>query len=89
MNFKKWLLQEKYNYQDVLRFARFAKIKEEELEAFEKKELVKGVNVEKEHQKDADLDVIKGSESKLLKIALAHLREDEKYYSKLAKIEKK
>ena len=89
MNFKQWLLAEKYNYKDVLRLANSAKISQEEIEKYDKDQLVKGINVEKEHQKDKDIDVIKGKESKLLKIALAHLREDEKYYSKLEKCEKK
>ena len=52
-------------------------------------QLIKGMKVEKEHSR------IKGSDTKvtrndgdILKIAVVHLREDPKYYSKLEKIEK-
>lgn len=88
MNFKQWLLAEKYDYKDVLRLAKEAKISKDEIESYDKIQLVKGINIEKEHQKDKDIDVVKDKESTILKIALAHLREDEKYYSKLEKIEK-
>jgi hypothetical protein len=37
--------------------------------------------------KDADINVIK-KESDILKIALAHLRENPKYYTLLKKVEK-
>lgn len=44
-----------------------------------------GVEVEKEHDK-GETDVVDGLED-LVKIAVAHLREDPKYYDKLEEIE--
>lgn len=85
MQFKKWLIYEsKYTSKDVKRLAKLAKI---DICNYDMKQLVQGINVEKEHMKDKDIDVIKNKEERILKIALAHLREDEKYYSKLKKIE--
>ena len=93
MNFKHWLFvtekkKSEFDFSDVLQLAKQAKISKKEIEKYSQEQLVLGINVEKEHMKDKDIDVIKGDESKILKIALAHLREDEKYYSKLKKIEK-
>jgi hypothetical protein len=47
-----------------------------------------GINVEKEHdgKMGKDTDVVK-KKSDIVKIAVAHLREDPEYYSKLKKIE--
>ena len=85
MQFQKWLIYEsKYTSRDVKRLAKMAKI---DINKYDMKQLVQGINVEKEHMKDKDIDVIKNKEERILKIALAHLREDEKYYSKLKKIE--
>ena len=85
MQFQKWLIYEsKYTSKDVKRLAKMAKI---DINKYDMKQLVQGINVEKEHMKDKDIDVIKNKEERILKIALAHLREDEKYYSKLKKIE--
>jgi hypothetical protein len=44
------------------------------------------VNVEKEHDKDKDTDVVK-KDADILKIAVAHLREKPNYYTKLKKVE--
>lgn len=54
------------------------------------KQLQKGFNVESEHtgKKGKDTKVAK-NDGDVLKIAVAHLREDPKYYTKLEKIEKK
>ncbi|MBU1082709.1 MAG: hypothetical protein KKB59_19645 [Spirochaetes bacterium] len=55
------------------------------MDKFEKKELEKGFEAEKEHNTGDELDVV-DSNIDLVKIALAHLEEDPKYYSKLEKI---
>jgi len=89
MNFKYWIINEsKYTFKDVLRLAKHAKISEDEIAKYDKDQITLGINVEKEHMKDKDIDVIKDVESRIIKIALAHLREDKKYYEKLKKIEK-
>jgi len=46
-----------------------------------------GLEVESEHDDSGPLDVV-GPTKDLAKIALAHLREDPKYYTKLRKMEK-
>lgn len=53
------------------------------------KELQMGMEVEKEHsgKMGKDTDVTGGDPIKVLKISVAHLREDPKYYTKLKKIE--
>jgi hypothetical protein len=48
--------------------------------------LINGINTEIEHKKSGkDIDVIGNHEEKMLKIAMAHLREDPHYYKKLKK----
>lgn len=61
-----------------------------DISKFDSKELMRGIEVEKEHdgKMGKDVDVVK-NKSDLLKIAIAHLREDPKYYTKLKTIEKK
>ena len=49
------------------------------------KELRMGFEAEKEHDDGSDVDVV-DSELDLVKITVAHLREDPKYYTKLKKI---
>lgn len=51
-------------------------------------QLKMGIKVEKEHDGKfgKDTDVVKSDED-IVKIAVAHLREDPKYYTKLKKIE--
>lgn len=49
-------------------------------------QLQMGIDVEKEHDDGSELDVVK-SKVDLVKIALAHLKEDPEYYTKLNKIE--
>lgn len=56
------------------------------LEKFDKKEVEMGIEVEREHDTDDELDVIK-SNIDLLKVAIAHLEEDPHYYTKLKKVE--
>lgn len=58
-----------------------------DISKFNQKELKMGFQVEKEHMKDADINVI-NKDSDILKIALAHLRENPKYYTLLKKVEK-
>ena len=47
-----------------------------------------GFNVELEHSRDPQTDVVYGDMTIPIKIAWAHLKEDPKYYEKLATIEK-
>ena len=70
MNFKNWL-----NEVNLSSIAHKAKI---DISCFDKKELKMGYEEEKEHK-----DVTGGDPVKTLKICIAHLREDPKYYSKL------
>lgn len=58
-----------------------------DISKYDPKQIQMGIKVEKEHMKDKDINVVK-SPSDLLKITLAHLREDPKYYTKLKKVEK-
>lgn len=54
------------------------------------KQLAMGMEVEKEHDNKMgkDTDVVPGhNKSTIMKIAVAHLREDPKYYTKLKKVE--
>jgi len=57
----------------------------DELNTHDSHQVEMGMKVEKEHD-NGDLDVI-NSEEDLLKVVLAHLREDPKYYTKLKKVE--
>lgn len=56
------------------------------LAKFDIDQIKMGISIEKEHDTDDELDVVK-SKLDLLKITLAHLEEDPKYYTKLKKIE--
>lgn len=61
-----------------------------DVSAFDAKELLMGLEVEQEHngQMGADVDVVPGNDlGAILKIAVAHLREDPKYYTKLQEME--
>ena len=49
-------------------------------------QLIKGMRVEKEHDTDDSLDVVKNV-GDLMKIAMAHLNEFPDYYEKLEKME--
>jgi len=87
--FLNWLAEskktKKYNYDDVLRFAKLTNL-QDEIKKYNKDQLIAGLNVESEH-KQKDIDVVGKKEENLLKIAVAHLREDGKYYDKLKKVE--
>lgn len=61
-----------------------------DISSFDAKELLMGMDVEKEHngKMGADTDVVPGNDQgTIMKIAIAHLREDPKYYTKLKKME--
>ena len=63
---------------------------EVDVSAFDSEELLMGIEVEQEHngQMGTDVDVVPGNDlGTILKIAVAHLREDPKYYTKLQKME--
>lgn len=75
ITFKEW--------SDVKKLASDGKI---DIEGLSIAELKKGLSVEREHKgkMGSDTKVI-DSDVKALKIAVAHLREDDKYYNKLIK----
>ena len=90
-SFNSWMhkKEKKYNFDDVLRLAKLGNIDKKELNKYEEKQLIDGINSEKEHS-IGKFNVIGKNEDKILKIALAHLEEDKEYYSKLKNcIEKK
>jgi hypothetical protein len=84
MNFKNWFNEsKKYDFSDVRRMAKKDGLN---IFPFERQELIDGINTEIEHKKSGkDIDVIGNHEEKMLKIAMAHLREDPHYYKKLKK----
>lgn len=53
-----------------------------DISKFQMDEILQGIKIEKEHDTNDEIDVVK-SPSDLLKIAVAHLREDPHYYVKL------
>ena len=90
-SFNSWMhkKEKKYNFDDVLRLAKLGNIDKKELNKYEEKQLIDGINSEKEHS-IGKFNVIGKNEEKILKIALAHLEEDKEYYSKLKNcVEKK
>ena len=82
MNFKSWLAESSKS-DKLVDMAAKAKIN---LGDVPLDQLAAGIEVEREHdgKEGSDIDVVK-SELDLLKIAMAHLREDPKYYTKLKK----
>lgn len=83
MHFKLWLAESKFTFEDLTRMAKKAKL---DVLKYDKKELLDGINTEKEHRDTSKkLDVIGKDDSKILKIAAAHLEEDPNYYKKLKK----
>lgn len=77
ITFKEWV-----NLKDLSRRAKL------DISKFDKKQIHMGMEVEKEHdgEQGKDVDVVK-NKLDLLKIVVAHLREDPKYYTKLKKVE--
>lgn len=85
ITYNEWLITESkknFTVKDVKDLAAKGKL---DISKFSMKELVDGLNTEKEHMSQKKLDVIKGDKVKILKIALAHLDEDPHYYKKLKK----
>lgn len=76
-------------FREWINLEKLAKDAKVDIATIDKKELKRGMTVEKEHdgKMGKDIDIVHGP-SDLLKIAVAHLREDPKYYTKLATIEK-
>ncbi len=81
-NFKQWRIDEAA-YGDIEKVAQRAGL---DISKFDRSEIVSGFKVEREHdgKMGKDTDVVR-SDADVLKIALAHLREDPKYYSKLGR----
>ena len=79
-NFRQWRIDEAA-YGDIEKVAQKAGL---DISKFDRSEIVSGFKVEREHdgKMGKDTDVVR-SDADVLKIALAHLREDPKYYSKL------
>jgi hypothetical protein len=83
MTFKLWLeARTSSKYMHISNLAKKANL---DVTKYNKKEIIDGFETEKEHMSFKKLDVIKGHEERILKIALAHLKEDPKYYTKLKK----
>jgi len=79
MNFKQWLEQD-----EITKAKKSSKLN---LSKYDPDQLKMGYEAEKEHDDGSDVDVV-DKKSDLVKIAVAHLREDPKYYTKLKKVEK-
>lgn len=82
--FSEWMILEtrKFDAKTIKSLAKKIKVN---ISNYDIKELIAGMRTEQEHMSDKKLDVIKGDDSKILKIALAHLKEDPHYYKKLQK----
>lgn len=79
--------KEFYDYKDLQRIAKKAKV---DIEDIDVKQLKMGMKVEKEHdaKMGKDTDVVPGHDpGTIMKIAVAHLRENPRYYTKLKKVE--
>jgi hypothetical protein len=83
MNFKEWFQL------DEMQFQKLAKQANLDISKFDPKQIMMGLKVEKEHdgKMGRDVDVV-GPKSDLLKIVIAHLREDPQYYTKLKNMER-
>lgn len=75
------------NFCEIKHIKDVAKKGKLDISKYDPKELKMGYEAEKEHDDGSDVDVV-DSELDLVKIAVAHLREDPKYYTKLKKVEK-
>lgn len=83
------IFREFYENQELKQIAKRAKI---DIDGLDLKQLQMGMNVEKEHDgpMGKDTDVVPNHDpGTIMKIAVAHLRENPKYYTKLKKIEEK
>lgn len=83
MKFKEWFLNE-VSFGKIHSLASKASL---DIFPFSKDELIKGYETESEHagKMGKDTDVIGKDKTKILKIVIAHLRENPNYYKKLAK----
>ena len=79
------LFEEFVNKRQIEDMAKKGKV---DIEGLDTKQIQMGIEVEREHdgRMGKDTDVV-GTEPDVLKIAVAHLREDPKYYTKLKKVE--
>jgi hypothetical protein len=79
MNFKTF-------YESISSIRKLAKDNNLDVSNYKDSELIFGIEIEKEHDggEGADVDVV-SSELDILKIVIAHLREDPNYYNKLKK----
>ncbi len=73
MKFSEWVLEKVAKEADI------------DISKYDKKELKMGMEEEEEHGPNGKTDVTKGDPVKTLKITVAHLDEDPKYYTKLKK----
>ena len=73
------------NWNQLRKIKNLAKKADLDVSKYDDSELLKGFETEKEHQRDKETDVVKGDETKIVKILLAHLKEDPEYYKKLTK----
>ena len=81
---------EKNNWQQFCEDKHIKKVAKQgklDISGHDPKELRMGYEAEKEHDDGSDVDVV-DSDLDLVKIAIAHLREDPKYYTKLKKMER-
>jgi fructose-1,6-bisphosphatase len=84
---KRFNMNFKQLHESIKSIKKLASDNDLDISKFDNKELLRGMEVEREHDggEGEDVDVV-SNELDLLKIVLAHLREDPKYYSKLDKI---
>jgi uncharacterized lipoprotein YehR (DUF1307 family) len=82
-SFRRFICEETFSKDDAKRIGELMNVdwKEVDLEQFRK-----GLGVEKEHDQNDELDVVK-NEKDLAKVVLAHLRELPDYYNRLEKVE--
>jgi hypothetical protein len=87
LNFKEWTIFREETETQIKTFAKDGQI---DIAGLPIKELRRGMQVEREHdgRMGKDTNVTGKDMRKVLKIAVAHLREDPKYYTKLKTIEK-
>lgn len=79
----KIFIEEKLDKNYILSLAKKGKI---EIDDIDMHELKLGVKTEREHTGTKGKDtIVAKNDTDVLKIAVAHLREDEKYYTKLIK----
>lgn len=77
------------NWQDFCEDKHIKKVAKKgalDISNYDANELRMGYEAEKEHDDGSDVDVV-DNDLDIVKIAVAHLREDPKYYTKLKKME--